>query len=338
MADVQLENGFTRIANELMGALAAFDFTGMQRAALDLIFRLSYGCGKKTATVEMWMDFEVAGILKQNVKGTLKSLEVARVLGVDWKTKTMAINKNYNLWKIPFKRTDCDKRLLELVKMNLASNVDITSVMRILLSNTDITNNLLFQVIPEELSNMDITESNTGITDETVDPHDNKPKTPPKESKENKNIYIYTDLLGKLEFLPGIIDISKDADKEYFEYIKSFDAEMIDTVLAEAQRRTKLKSGDKEKLQRKSVLKFIAGGLESYDKLYASKQPTKKLTPKEKAVAQGLKVIRAYLAYPEMIQSKRQLSTLAEYYEKYPDYGELVEMPLEQFQQAIEGV
>lgn len=337
MADVQLEDGYTRIANELMGALVAFDFTGMQRAALDLILRLSYGCRKKTATFEKWIDFEVGGILKQNVKPTLKSLEKAKVLGIDWKTKTMAINKNYNIWKIPYKKTDCDRRLMELVKMNIASNTDITSVMRILLSNEDITNKLCFRVISVELSNEDITESNEDITSEAVDPHDDKPETPPKDIKEN-NIYIYTDLLKNLEFLPGIIDISKDTDKEYFDYIKSFDFEWIETVLVEAKRRTKLKAGHKDKLQRKSVLKFIAGGLENYDKLYASKQPTKKLTPKEKAVAAGLKVIQAYQAHPEMIQSKRQLSTLTKYYDEYEDYGEAVNISIEQFKEAIEEV
>jgi len=76
------------------------------------------------------------------------------------------------------------------------------------------------------------------------------------------------DLLSKLEFLPGIINLTKEEDKRYFEYIQEYNETQVDTVLDEAKRRTKLPSSDKERLQRKSVLKFIAGGLENYDVFY----------------------------------------------------------------------
>lgn len=47
MANPQCENGFTKIANELMEALAKIRIPGEARQVLDVIFRQTYGWNKK---------------------------------------------------------------------------------------------------------------------------------------------------------------------------------------------------------------------------------------------------------------------------------------------------
>jgi len=48
MANPQIENGYTRIANETMDALAKIRIPGQARQVLDFILRKTYGWNKKT--------------------------------------------------------------------------------------------------------------------------------------------------------------------------------------------------------------------------------------------------------------------------------------------------
>lgn len=183
MANVQLENGYTQLANELLGALIVFRFTGAQHSMLDLIIRLSYGCGKTTATFQLWSDFEVAGVLRQNVKPNLESLETAKILAIDWNSKTMQINKDYNTWTIPYRNFHQEKRLSQLIKMNLDCNVQITNVMHRLQRNAQITNNLS---LGDYKCNAQITHCNVEITSAPSKPNDSNTLEHLKKSKENK--------------------------------------------------------------------------------------------------------------------------------------------------------
>lgn len=62
MASPQLEHGYMRIANEIWEQIMMRAFTKRQRAILDLILRLSWGCQKKTARVRHQSDFELVGV------------------------------------------------------------------------------------------------------------------------------------------------------------------------------------------------------------------------------------------------------------------------------------
>lgn len=52
MADVQLENGYIRIATELIDEVIRRDFSKRQLAILHFIIRLSYGCHKKIVSLK----------------------------------------------------------------------------------------------------------------------------------------------------------------------------------------------------------------------------------------------------------------------------------------------
>lgn len=84
------------------------------------------------------------------------------------------------------------------------------------------------------------------------------------------------DLLSKLEFFPGVINLSLEADRKWLHYIQQFPEEQIDIVIEEAKRRAKLTESDKDKLHRKAILKFIAGGLDHFQRFYGGGDDTGK--------------------------------------------------------------
>jgi phage replication O-like protein O len=114
MASPQLENGYTRTANELFEAIMISDFSKRQRNVLDLIIRLSYGCGKRHAIIRS-SDYEIVGVGRNHIKDTLKELIEANVIVVN--DDITYINKDYPQWKISkINRAD---RLSEVIRRNL---------------------------------------------------------------------------------------------------------------------------------------------------------------------------------------------------------------------------
>ncbi len=71
----QVENGYTRIANEIMEALAKYRIPGEQMQCLMVNFRQTYGWQKKTADISL-NEFALAtGIHRANVHRTLNKLK-----------------------------------------------------------------------------------------------------------------------------------------------------------------------------------------------------------------------------------------------------------------------
>jgi len=96
---------FTRISNELYRAIMQTDFSKRQRNILDLVIRMSYGCGKKFALLRP-VDFELVGVYKTHVKRELDYLCEASVLAIDG--DQIILNKNYNQWRISLSKTAID--------------------------------------------------------------------------------------------------------------------------------------------------------------------------------------------------------------------------------------
>jgi phage replication O-like protein O len=116
MASPQLENGYTRMANELYEAIMTSDFSKRQRNVLDLVIRLSYGCGKRNAILRP-SDYEIVGVGRNHIKDTLKELKDANVLVING--DVTHINKDYKLWKIS--KVGKSERLSEIIRRNLAA-------------------------------------------------------------------------------------------------------------------------------------------------------------------------------------------------------------------------
>jgi phage replication O-like protein O len=99
VANPQIENGFTRIANELLEAVIRVSMSDYEHRIFWLIVRKTYGHNKKADWISQSQIAEETGILKQHVSRTIKKLaDKNMILKID---KKIAIQKDYDLWKLP---------------------------------------------------------------------------------------------------------------------------------------------------------------------------------------------------------------------------------------------
>ena len=104
MASPQLEDGYTRIANELMEELIRRDFNGSQMKVILCLIRNTYGYGRKECDFSVGFICKNTGIDKRNVIAILKSLIDGRVFNITGAStftqpRRIALNKNYEEWK-----------------------------------------------------------------------------------------------------------------------------------------------------------------------------------------------------------------------------------------------
>lgn len=105
MAEPQLENGYTKIANELLEAVCRYGLTGTQLSIIIILMRYSYGYNRKT--VKASAQFVADAINNKNssyVRKELRKLEELNILNVvggkQGIIKEYCINKNYEKWHI----------------------------------------------------------------------------------------------------------------------------------------------------------------------------------------------------------------------------------------------
>ncbi len=114
---------FTRISNELFEAIMQTDFSKRQRNILDLIIRVSYGCGKKFAYLRP-SDFEVVGVYKSHIKKELDYLTRAKVIFRDG--ERISLNKDYDQWRVSLNKIFNQDKLIEILRRNLSGEVTKT--------------------------------------------------------------------------------------------------------------------------------------------------------------------------------------------------------------------
>lgn len=97
MANPQVENGYTRIANEIMEALMRTNLSAYQSRILWAIWRKTYGWNKTTDWISNSQLVEMTGIRKQHVSRTVKELIDRNIVTKSGYKK--AFNKNYTQWR-----------------------------------------------------------------------------------------------------------------------------------------------------------------------------------------------------------------------------------------------
>jgi len=122
MANPQPDDAHLRIAHSIHEQIMMRDFSKRQRSILDLVLRLSWGCGKKLATIPLLKDFELAGIGQNHVKKELLWLERALVISWDRQTNQFAFNKDYDQWRVSIVRGYDEDRLAKLVHLNIRTS------------------------------------------------------------------------------------------------------------------------------------------------------------------------------------------------------------------------
>lgn len=97
----QVEDGFTRIANELLEALCRVRIPGEARQVLDSIIRLTYGYNKKADRIAMSQMSNLTGLDKRRVSRGVRKLQKMNLVRRTGSPKAYwyAVNKNYTLWK-----------------------------------------------------------------------------------------------------------------------------------------------------------------------------------------------------------------------------------------------
>ncbi|MGG3821125.1 replication protein [Geobacillus thermodenitrificans] len=105
MADVQLENGYTKIANEILERLALTKLSPTQFRLILAIWRYTYGFNRKDHEMSLSFLAEATGIHKQRVKQELDKLIENNIVivteeGSFSKSRKLAFNKDYDTWRL----------------------------------------------------------------------------------------------------------------------------------------------------------------------------------------------------------------------------------------------
>lgn len=105
----QLENGYTKIANELLDAIAKSELSKRQLKIVLAVIRKTYGYNKKVDDMTVTQLVESTNIDKSAVSRTLPELEAMNVLSKRQGKYgyVLGLNKNYRGWKPLSKRQRC---------------------------------------------------------------------------------------------------------------------------------------------------------------------------------------------------------------------------------------
>ena len=104
MAAPQIENGYTRIANELLEAVCRLNISGSEMRILLYIIRRTYGFNRIYAEMPLPEIAAAVGMHKVNVSRTLKKLKEQNLIELHpskgIKPQTISIVKDYQKWSV----------------------------------------------------------------------------------------------------------------------------------------------------------------------------------------------------------------------------------------------
>lgn len=169
---------FTKISNELYEAIMQTDFTKRQRNILDLVIRMSYGCGKKFAILRP-SDFTLVGVHRNHASAELKYLERANVIKIDG--DIIYLNKNYDQWRVSLITTFDQERFNKVLQRNLVrsdSTKTVASATEMVTNDTNLVANEKKQNATEMVAPMSGEPSNDAVSER------------PKEILKKNNIAV----------------------------------------------------------------------------------------------------------------------------------------------------
>ena len=103
MASPQVENGHTRIADELLDAIIRHPLTKRQYKVLLAIIRKTYGYGKIEDDISSSQLAQLTGLTSAHCRGTLLELEKLNIVVARRGRygKLMTLNKDHDCWGVP---------------------------------------------------------------------------------------------------------------------------------------------------------------------------------------------------------------------------------------------
>lgn len=105
MASPQKENGFTAIANEILEQIAMVQLNGTQRRIIDIIWRYTYGFGRKDHALSESFIAKATDIHKKQVQRELNELVDMKFILVVKEasfssSRVLKFNKDYDSWQV----------------------------------------------------------------------------------------------------------------------------------------------------------------------------------------------------------------------------------------------
>lgn len=143
MTSPQPTDAHLRLAHSLFEEIAMRDFSKRQRSIIDLVLRLSWGCGKKAWMYDGYADFEAVGVYRNVVSEELQFLERNQVIRWFPEYRLIMLNKHFDDWTIARKKKSSSEHMKKLVNASL-QNIEVTNVLlSTLLQNIDANNESL---------------------------------------------------------------------------------------------------------------------------------------------------------------------------------------------------
>jgi len=101
MASPELEDGFTRIANELLEAILEFDFSKRELNIVFAIIRKTYGYNKKSDDISLSQIAKLTGLKSPHISCSIRDLSAKKVLLIQEGKygQNIEFNKKYKQWK-----------------------------------------------------------------------------------------------------------------------------------------------------------------------------------------------------------------------------------------------
>ena len=129
MANPQVEDGYTKIANELMDALIKVPIGNADAQVMYAILRKTYGWSKKEDSISIGQLQEMTRLARRTVIYALKNLESKNMIvikrisveGINAPSK-ISFQKNYNKWVVQEKAISY-KKTIEKQKLNYRARV-----------------------------------------------------------------------------------------------------------------------------------------------------------------------------------------------------------------------
>jgi phage replication O-like protein O len=122
MANPQLQNGYTKVANELLDAICKIPLSRYESQVFWYIIRKTYGFNKKEDWITQTQITMDTGILKQNVSRTISKLKDRKMILRNG--KLIGIQKDYEIWKSNLNglQKKSSKKITKVIKIDYKSN------------------------------------------------------------------------------------------------------------------------------------------------------------------------------------------------------------------------
>ena len=134
MASPQLENGFTRISNELMDAFSKSAPCDMSKVIFTIL-RNTYGWNKKEAQISLKFFEKSTGIASRNIPRILKILEnknIVTILKLGSSGNVYSLNKDFDKWSLKsetLKSETLEVETLETLEVETTETLEVETTL-----------------------------------------------------------------------------------------------------------------------------------------------------------------------------------------------------------------